>query len=93
VIPAAVLDRGERAFVQVLRRQHPDALFLVRDCPVRPDDPNVPGQVPGSAAGDDHAVKEADENIPPLVTIEPLPKVGEGASRRDSSQTPGEVTD
>jgi hypothetical protein len=93
VIPADVLERGERAFVQVLRRQHPDALFLVCDCPVRPDDPNVPGEVPGGAAGDDHAVEEADENIPSIEAIESLPKVGEGASRRDSSQAPGKVTD
>ena len=46
MIPAHVLDDLEQAFVDVLRRRHPDALFIVRDegdGPVGPDDSDVSG--------------------------------------------------
>jgi hypothetical protein len=55
VIPAAVLERGERGFVQVLRRRHPGAVFLIRDGAVRPEDADVPGEILGGATGDLHS--------------------------------------
>ena len=55
LLPPAALERGERAFVSVLRRRHPDALFVLRalgEAPVGPVDADVPGEVAARAARD-----------------------------------------
>ena len=58
-IPQAALERGEQAFLAVLRRQHPSCLFVVRDSPVRPDDLHASLEVAARAQPDDDAVEES----------------------------------
>jgi len=61
-IPPSVLDRGERAFVNVLRRRHPNAVFIVRDIQgegaVAPLDADVPGEITGGTAADNDRTEE-----------------------------------
>lgn len=83
--PPAVLERIEQAFVDVLRRQHPDAAFIVRDVgdgerPVGEPDANVGGEVRARAALDVHPLDEAREDGPARGDVEAAPKVDEGAS-------------
>ena len=80
MIPPGVLEEGELAFVRVLRRRHPDAAFLPSDCPVRPQDPEVSGQVSRGAAGDLDPVEETGENVAALEGVETLPEDAEGAA-------------
>lgn len=58
-IPTAALDRGEQAVLAVLRRKHPDCVFVLRDGAVGPDDGNVAGKVAARATADDHTVEES----------------------------------
>lgn len=58
MIPSAALERGERAFVAVLRRRYPDALFVLRDGAVGPEDADVAGEVAAGAAADVDPVDE-----------------------------------
>src|SRR5712691_8376816 len=88
LIPAAVLARGERAFVEVLRRRYPDALSVVRDVEVsegavRPGDADVAGEVAAGAAADLDATEEAGEDVAPLGRSELVPEVGEYAPGRE----------
>lgn len=86
VIPPAALERGEQAFVNVLRRRHPDASFVLRDLPVTPDDADVSGQVAGSATGNLYAGKEAGQDLPTLHRSEAAPQLRERSSDRNTSQ-------
>jgi hypothetical protein len=61
-IPPAVLERGQRAFVSVLRGDFPDACFVVRDGAVRPEDADVADKVGAGAAVDLDAVEKAAQN-------------------------------
>lgn len=74
VIPPAVLERGERAIVGVLRRRFPYALFEVRDAAVSPDDPNVALEVGAGSAANVDAAEEAGENVSPLGGREAVPQ-------------------
>jgi hypothetical protein len=87
VIPAAVLERGERGFVRVLRRRHPGAVFLIRDGAVRPEDADVPGEILGGATGDLHPIEEAGENLAAFEGVETAPQ---GAERPAGGQ-PGKA--
>jgi hypothetical protein len=87
VIPPAVLEQGEQAFVRVLRRRHPGAAFVLGDCPVRPEDANVPGQILGGATGDLDPIEEAGENLAAFEGVETAPQ---GAERPAVGQ-PGEA--
>jgi hypothetical protein len=89
MIPPALLDDVEQAFLRVLRCRHPDALFIVRDLgdgerPVREDDSDVSGQVAGGAAGDFHPVDEAGENGSALESVEASPQSRKRSAGRKS---------
>jgi hypothetical protein len=87
VIPPAALERGERAFVAVLRRRYPDASFLVRDRAVSPEDPNVPGEIGAGATADLGAFDEPGQNIAALKRRKATPKSRE----RSSDGNPGQA--
>ena len=90
-IPAAVCERGVAAFVAVLRRRHPDAVFVVRDASVEPLDPDVAPKVAGRAPGDDDSTDEPGENLAPLADAEALPERGEASTDRNPGDARGEV--
>jgi hypothetical protein len=85
-IPPAVLERGQRAFVSVLRGDFPDACFVVRDCAVRPEDADVAGKVGTGAAADLDAVEKAAENRAATSDIKASPKRRKRPSRRNPGQ-------
>jgi hypothetical protein len=94
MIPAAVLEDVERAFVSVLRRRHPNALFIVRDigngeAPVSEDDADVLAEFRARATVDLNAVNEAGENGAALESVEALPKSRKRSTRRKASQGGG----
>ncbi len=80
-IPPAVLERGEQVFVRVLRRRHPNALFVVRDregdTAVRPRDPDVAEEVARSSEPHLDGADETAQHLTPLDGIEPVPQVRE----------------
>lgn len=84
MIPSVVLERGERAFVAVLRRRYPDALFLVRDGAVGPEDADVSGEVAAGAAADVDAVEEADQDLALLGRGEAVPQLDERSADGES---------
>ena len=92
MIPPAALEQVEQAFVRVLRRRHPDALFIVRDLgegesPILPADTNVASEIPARAAGDFDLTDEAGEHVPPLPNVETVPEGRE----RPASGKPGKA--
>lgn len=84
MIPPAVLERGERAFVAVLRRRFPDAAFLPRDREgaIRPEDPDVAGDAAAGAAVDFDAGDESGEHVAALSDREATPKRRQGTAGR-----------
>ena len=82
-IPPRALEQGERAFVAVLRRRFPGHCFVVRDCPVAPDDADVAVEAGAGTAADLDAVEEADEHLSTLDRLEARPMRGERASGRN----------
>ena len=87
MIPAVALERGEQAFVRVLRRRFPDAAFLVHEAAIGPEDADAPGQVGAGAAADLHAGQEAGQNLATLRGRESGPK----RRKRPSGRNPGEA--
>ena len=77
VIPPAVLERGERAIVNVLRRCHPDALFLPRDRSVRPEDADAPGEIGAGTPGDLDPVDESGEDVATIGDVVARPEARE----------------
>ncbi len=86
MIPLAALERGERAFVSVLRRRYPDAAFVLRDRTVSPEDADASGEVAASASADLDTIEEPGDDLAPLNRVEALPKLRKGASRRNPRQ-------
>lgn len=84
MIPPA--DQGERAFVVVLRRRHPDVMFVVRDVgerPVRPEHAGVLGEVAARAPVDLDTVEEAGEHVATLGGVESVPEADQGTADGD----------
>ena len=86
MIPAAALERGEWAFVSVLRRHYPDASFVLRDRAVSPDDAHVADKVGAGTAADLDPIQEARHNLAPLDRVEAPPKLGKSATGRNPRQ-------
>lgn len=86
MIPPAALNSGERAFVAVLRRRYPDAAFVLGDCPVTPEDPNVAAQVAASATADLHTVNESGQHLAPFLSVEAAPEANQRPARRNLDQ-------
>ena len=63
LMPEAAREAGERAFVRVLRRRYPGALFIVHDVegdrPVTPGDGQSVGEILGGPTSDDDGSEEA----------------------------------
>jgi hypothetical protein len=89
MIPPIALERGERAFVAVLRRRYPDAAFVLRNGSIRPEDADVPGEGGAGATGDLDAVEEAAQDFSTLERVEVVPEIGEGSSNRNPGQAGG----
>ena len=89
MIPADVLARGEDALLAVLRRKHPEYVFIVDDRPVDPHDADVPGQLLGRSSADDDAVEEALEHLAPVERVKAVPDVRERAARRNPGALSG----
>lgn len=91
MIPPTVLDRGERAFVSVLRRLHPDASFVLRDVggrSVGPFDTDVTEKIAGRATVDLNLSEEPGENVAAIGSLEAVPEIQErstGGQSRDSA--------
>ena len=88
MIPAGVLEHGERAFIDVLRRRYPEALFDVRDLTerkrsVRPVDPDVMDEVTTGAARDLDPIEEAGEHVAPLGNVEAAPEFDQATAGRN----------
>ena len=86
-IPPAVLERGEQAVVNVLRRRYPDASFVVREIDGRsicPDDRDVADEVGARAAANVHSIQEAGEHLAPLGGVEAGPQVDESSANGKS---------
>ena len=90
-IPPAVCERGVIAFVSVLRRHHPDAVFVVRDGAVEPLDDDVACELTRSTPGDDDPADEAREHLAPLADTEALPERGEAPAGGNPGDPGGEV--
>src|SRR5262245_16687259 len=77
-IPPAVLERGTRALIDALRREHgPGVRFIPRDvgeAAVAPEHPDVPGEVAARAPIDIDPVEERPEDAPPVLDAEPVPE-------------------
>ena len=87
MIPPAVLEQGERAFVSVLRRRYPDAAFDVRDIgdrSIEPVDADVSGEVGARTTTDHDLIDETAENVTTLPTIESGPEINQRASNGDA---------
>ena len=89
MIPAAALERGERAFVDVLRRRNPDASFVLRERSVGPKDPAVAGKVAARTEADFNTIEEPVEHVAPLSDVEAAPKRRKRPSGRNPSQAGG----
>jgi hypothetical protein len=91
-LPPSVLERIEHAFVQVLRRRHPDAVFIVRDIgegerPVSPINAHLAFETGAGAAVDVDSIKEPCEDGAPLQPGEAVPEV----DQRPTNRQPGAV--
>jgi hypothetical protein len=85
VIPPAVLEQIDQAFLTVLRRDHPDAAFIVRDIgegerAVSPDDLDAALKVRASTPANVDAVDNGREHGAAAVEIEAIPERPERAS-------------
>jgi hypothetical protein len=89
MIPLPVLERGEQAFVSVLRGDFPDCCFLVHDAAVRPEDSDVAGQVAACATVDFDAVDKPAQDAAAAVGIESLPVRRQRPARRKRSEGGG----
>ena len=89
MIPAAVLERGERAIVGVLRGDLRDCSFIARDAPVRPEDADAAGEVATGAPVDLDPIEEATEDDSAPGRVEAAPKLGERSSDRNPGQAGG----
>jgi hypothetical protein len=78
MIPSVALERGERAFVAVLRRRYPDASFVLRDRAISPDDSSVASEIGAGTTANLDLVEEPAENFTPLSRGEAAPKVDQG---------------
>lgn len=88
-IPASVLERGERAFVEVLRGDFPDCCFVPGDAPVRPEDADAVDEVATGAPVDLDSIEEATEDDSAPGDVEAFPMLGERSSDRKPIQAGG----
>jgi hypothetical protein len=94
VIPPAVLEEVERAFLTVLRRDHPDASFIMRDLregerPVVPGDLDVALKVRTSTPPDVNPVDSGAEDGAAPRHVEAIPLRPERPSRRKPRKAGG----
>ena len=94
MIPPGVLEQIDQAFLGVLRRDHPDAAFIVRgigkgERPVSPNDLNAALEIRAGTPANVDAIDGASENGAAAGQVEPVPELPQRPSGRKMRQAGG----